>query len=151
MKFIVTLFLSNLFFFNSFSQTGKVEGKVMDSKTGTSLSSVSVTAAGSEKGGASDMDGKFILTLSPGTYTIKLSSVGYQVKEVSDVTVTAGTITNLDIVLETAAKTETEVVVRSSRRQESVASLISYQKNTNTVGYIDGKNYMNLNERELNV
>ena len=135
MRFIITFFFS-VVCFHSFSQTGKIEGKVTDSKTGTTLSGVSVTAAGSEKGGATDIDGRFIITLVPGTYTIKLSSVGYQIKEVSDVAVTAGTITHLDIVLESAAKTEAEVVVRSSRRQESVAALISYQKNTNTVASV---------------
>ncbi|MEO5781682.1 MAG: TonB-dependent receptor, partial [Ginsengibacter sp.] len=43
---------------------------------------------------------------------------------------------NVDVVLESAAKTETEVVVRSSRRLESTVALLSYQKNTNTVAQV---------------
>jgi len=49
MRFIITIFFTTTLFFNSFSQTGKIEGKVTDSKTGVALSGVSVTSTGSEK------------------------------------------------------------------------------------------------------
>ena len=78
---------------------------------GTPLSGVSATAAGSEKGGATDIDGRFVITLNAGTHTIRLSSVGYSIKELSDIEVTSGNITNMEVVLETAAKTETEIVI----------------------------------------
>lgn len=136
MRFFITFFLSSLLFLNSFSQTGKIEGKVTDSKTGNTLSGVSVTTSVSEKGAATNVDGSFVLTLNAGTYTIRLTSVGYKIKEIEGVEVTAGTVVNLDVLLESAAKTETEVVVKSSRRLESTIALISYQKNTNTVAQV---------------
>jgi hypothetical protein len=49
MRLIITFCFSFLINFSSFSQTGKIEGKVTDSKTGTALSGVSVTAAGNLK------------------------------------------------------------------------------------------------------
>ncbi|HEV8080239.1 MAG TPA: carboxypeptidase-like regulatory domain-containing protein, partial [Chitinophagaceae bacterium] len=136
MRFIITLIFSFLLFSESFSQTGKIEGKVTDSKTGTALSGVSVTATGSERGVATDIDGRFVITLNARTHTLRLSSVGYGIKEVSGIEVTANTVTNLDIILETSAKTENEVVVTTTRRQETTAALISYQKNTNTVAQV---------------
>ncbi|MDB5198374.1 MAG: TonB-dependent receptor plug [Chitinophagaceae bacterium] len=136
MRFFITFFFSFFLFLNSFSQTGKVEGKVTDSKTGNTLSGVSVTTSVSAKGTATDVDGRFVITLNAGTYTIRLTSVGYKIKEIDGVEVTAGTVINLDVVLESAAKTETEVVVKSSRRLESTAALISYQKNANTVAQV---------------
>lgn len=136
MRFIITFFFSAFFFLGSFSQSGKIEGKVTDAQTSSALSGVSVIATGSQKGVATDVEGRYVLTLSPGTYTIRFSSVGYKIKEIEGVEVVAGTLVNLDVVLESAAKTETEVVIRSSRRLESTAALISYQKNTNTVAQV---------------
>jgi TonB-dependent receptor len=135
MRLITTLLLSFIFI-STFAQTGKIEGKVTDSKMGNPLSGVSVTTTLTTRGSATDVDGRFVITLTAGTYTLKLSSVGYLVKEIEGVDVVAGSVTNLDVLLESAAKTETEVVVRSSRRLESTAALISYQKNANTVAQV---------------
>ncbi|MEO5783035.1 MAG: carboxypeptidase-like regulatory domain-containing protein, partial [Ginsengibacter sp.] len=136
MRFFITFFLSSFLFSISFSQTGKIEGKITDSKSGNVLSGVSVTTTVSEKGAATNVDGGFVLTLNAGTYTIRLTSVGYKTKEIEGVEVTTGAVVNVDVVLESAAKTETEVVVRSSRRLESTVALLSYQKNTNTVAQV---------------
>ena len=38
--------------------------------------------------------------------------------------------------METATKTEAEIVIRTTRRQETTAALIAYQKNTNTVAQV---------------
>jgi hypothetical protein len=135
MRLITTLLLSFLFI-STFAQTGKIEGKVTDSKTGNSLSGVSVTTTLTERGSATDVDGRFVITLTAGTYTLKFTSVGYTVKEIEGVEVAAGKVFSLDVLLESAAKTESEVVVRSTRRLESTAALISYQKNANTVAQV---------------
>ena len=50
--------------------------------------------------------------------------------------VAANQVINLDVVLETAAKTEEEIVIKTTRRQETTAALIAYQKNTNTVAQV---------------
>ncbi len=136
MKFIFTF----LIFITSgavFSQTGKVEGKVTDSKSGNPLSGVSVLIDGSNTGVATDIDGRFVLSVSPGKpHTIRLSSVGFKVKELTDLSVTANNVTPLEVTMEPAAKTETEIVITGSARKETVAALISYQKNTNTVAQV---------------
>jgi hypothetical protein len=121
---IITLLLFIVIPGIAFSQSGKVEGKVTDSKSGNTLTGVSVLVDGSKTGVATDIDGRFVLTLTPGkAYTVRLSSVGYKIKELNEVEVKANAVTNLEINLESAAKTETEIVIRSSARKETVPIL----------------------------
>lgn len=120
------------------AQSGKVEGKVTDSKSGVAISGVSVSVSGNNSITATNIDGYFVITLEAGKkYTIKLTSVGYQPKELTDLEFTAGQVNHIDIVLDKVTKTETEVVIRStSARKESAAALITYQKNTSVVAQV---------------
>ncbi len=137
MRYILYLVFFTAISFSTYSQTGKVEGKITDSKTGKTLSGVSVTVVGNSKGIATDQDGRFVLTLPAGKpQVVRVSSVGYQTKEIGDVLVNADALINLDVVMETAVKTEAEIVIRTTRRQETTAALIAYQKNTNTVSQV---------------
>lgn len=137
MRFFGLLIILFAFSVTSFSQTGKVEGKVTDSKSGAKLSGVSVTVEGGNAKALTSTDGYFQMTLEAGkTYTINLSSVGYSAKAVSDVEVKANEVTNLDIILDIAAKTEEAVVIRSSRKKETVAAMIAYQKNATVVAEV---------------
>lgn len=119
------------------AQTGQVDGKLTDGKTGNKISGVSVTVNGASSGVASNIDGNFILTLQAGKkYNLLLSSVGYQAKLIEGVEVVVGRTVNLDIVLDRIIKTQEAVVIRSTSRKESTAALISYQKNTTVVAQV---------------
>ena len=122
---------------SSFAQTGKIEGKVTDSKSGAILSGVSISMDGDKAIASSNIDGYFVLTVAAGKkYTIKLTSVGYQSKEITDIEVSAGQVTHLEILIDKSAKTEDAVMVRASARKESAAALITYQKNTSVVAQV---------------
>ena len=137
MRNIVSLFVFILIYSNTYSQTGKVEGRVIDVQTGKPLAGVSITSADTNKGVASDMDGKFILTLPASRpLIIRISSVGYKTKEVENVEVAPNELINLDFVIEPATKTEAEIVIKTTGRQETAVALIAYQKNTNTVAQV---------------
>ncbi len=137
MKLLKLLLASLLFSFGAIAQTGQVEGKITDSKSGNKLSGVTVEVDGIKTTVTTNTDGRFVLTLAPGKkYSIKLSSIGYQSKIVDDVEVSANQTTPVDIVLEQTAKTEQGVVVRSSARKETAAALIAYQKNTSVVAQV---------------
>ena len=136
MKLITLLigFLSISFF--ATAQTGQVEGKITDANSGNKISGVSIEIDG-VKSVASNVDGSFVVTLTAGKkYSIKLSSVGYQVKILEEVEVLAGKTISLDIVLNRAAKTQEGVVIRSTSRKETTAALIAYQKNTSVVAQV---------------
>lgn len=137
MRFFGLLLLFFTLSLNSFSQKGKIEGKVTDASSGSTLSGISIFINGEKKGVTTNTDGYFQITLeAEKKYIVKLSSVGYTTKELADVEVKANEITHLDINLEIASKTETGVIVRSSAKKESIAALISYQKNTPVVAQV---------------
>lgn len=136
MRYFITLFII-IFSLNASSQTGKVEGKITDSKTNQPLSGVSVSVDTDSKGVITDMEGHYVITITSGeAHVLTITSIGYKTKEVSDVAVTPGQVITLNVLLETAAKTENEIVIRTTRRQETTAALIAYQKNTSVVAQV---------------
>lgn len=137
MKRILALLFFTFLSFIVVAQTAKIEGKVTDAKSGNPVAGVSVVIDGLKSGIATDVEGRFILTLTVGKkYTIKLSSVGYKIKEVSEVEAVANKITYLDITMETATKTETEVVVRSTAKKETTNALITFQRTSPVVAQV---------------
>ena len=61
-----------------FAQKGKIEGKITDSKTGSPLAGVSVLIKETGKGIASNLDGRFVLTVEPGKkYTLVIKSLPF--------------------------------------------------------------------------
>lgn len=122
----------------AFSQKGKIEGKLTDSRTGLPLAGVSVIIKGTNKGVSTDQDGSYLINADGGSKVTLVFSYNGVSKEVADIEVANGKITTQDIVLEVKAKTGDAVVVRSSSnaRKETAAALISYQKNTSVVAQV---------------
>lgn len=130
---LALLLVSTLFTATAFAQaTGKVTGKIIDAKTNETLIGATVSIQGTTRGAATDVEGKYILGgLTPGKYTLLIRYIGYQQKSITDVEIKAGEVTNLDVALPAAATTALgEVVVKSTYRQASVASLYAVQKNS---------------------
>jgi hypothetical protein len=123
--------------FNAFSQSGKIEGRITDSKTNQPVQGVSVILNSDSHGVITDMDGRFSLTASTGvSHIVTASSVGYKTKEISEVIIPNNETLILNIILESAAKTEQEIIIKTTRRKETTAALIAYQKNTNAVASV---------------
>jgi outer membrane receptor protein involved in Fe transport len=134
----VTALLFSFFSTVLAAQTVKLGGKVLNDKNEPQQGvSVKVTNG---PGTSTGTDGSFTLSLAPGTkYEITFSSVGYATKKLSDVEVGATGANELNITLEIASTNLTGVVVQStavSARRENVASIIQFQKNTNTVASV---------------
>lgn len=121
------------------AQTGKVSGKVLNQKN-EAIPGVSVKIVGAPGGVTTDIEGRFMLTLAAGKkYELEFSAVGYATKLVSDIELTAGQVTELNITLEISNKnlgTVTVTATRSTARRETVNSLIQFQRNTNTVASV---------------
>lgn len=132
-RLILTTF--SLFIFSAiFSQTLRLSGKVTNDKS-EPVVGVSIKIAGTAVGTTTNVEGIYVLNLNTGTkYTLEVSAIGYVAKTISDVDVTAGGINEFNITLETASKTQEAVIVRAtSRRQESTASLITFQRNSTSL------------------
>ncbi len=124
----------------SFAQTVKLTGKILNKKN-EPLVGATVQIEGSNTGTSSDVDGNFSLSLAIGKkYTLVISSVNYETKTITDVEVMNGQTNELQILLNESSKnTLSDVVVKatsSSARKETAASLIQFQKNTNTVASV---------------
>ncbi|HEX2682961.1 MAG TPA: carboxypeptidase-like regulatory domain-containing protein, partial [Ferruginibacter sp.] len=138
MKSVLLIVICSLSLSLTFAQKGRIEGKITDGKTGTTLSGVSVVIKETGKGIATNLDGRFVLTVETGKkYTLVISSTNYESKEVTDVETGTDGIAYIDVTLNLKSKTGEEVLIRSSSaKKESVNALISFQKNTNTVASV---------------
>ncbi|MFC4263255.1 TonB-dependent receptor domain-containing protein [Ferruginibacter yonginensis] len=122
----------------SFAQKGKVEGKVTDSKTGQPLTGVSVIVKSTGKGVATDVEGRFTLNVEGAKKVSLVFSFNGVTQQIDEVEIIDGKVTTQNLSLTQREKTEDAVIVRtpSTARRETAASLITFQKNTNTVASV---------------
>lgn len=100
----------------SFSQTGKISGKVTDRETGDALPGANVVLVGTTLGAATDVGGKFvILSVPTGVYTIKAAFIGYRQVEIVNARVSSGLTTQLDFELPSEALEVSEISIVAER------------------------------------
>lgn len=98
--------------------TGKIAGRITDAKNGEPLIGTNVIIIGSSMGAASDFDGNyFINNIPPGSYTIRVSSVGYNAVNYDQIKVNIDLTTHLDIKMtEAVIEIGKEVVITAERQ-----------------------------------
>lgn len=110
---------------------GKLSGKVIDADTKEPLIGANVVILNTALGAATDINGEyFILNVTPGTYDVRVSYVGYAPKTIQEVRIVAGITYELNIELSTDFSLP-EIVVESKKFFE--------EKATNTVTVIDAE------------
>jgi outer membrane receptor for ferrienterochelin and colicin len=124
---VVILFLMTFSTTALYSQSGKIQGRVFDSKNNEPLPFTNIIISGTNIGTSSDLDGNFVFTgIVPGFVKLDASSVGYEKYTSEDFMVTNAKTVFINIPLvESSVKLE-EIVVRASpfqRDQESPLSL----------------------------
>lgn len=111
------------------SGVGKISGKIIDADTQEPLIGANILVLNTNLGAATDLDGNyFILNITPGTYDVKVSYVGYAAKTIQGVRIVANITYELNVELSTDF-TLPEIVVEDKALFE--------QKATNTVKVID--------------
>lgn len=99
--------------------TGKIEGQVI--ADGETLIGATVVIKGTTIGASSDVDGHFLIDQAPtGTYTLKISSIGYRTQE-KQVTVKAGQTLSINFELLVDALGLDEIVVTGTMEEVSVS------------------------------
>ena len=138
MRLLLLLIFFSGYNLTSSAQKGKIEGKVTDSKSGQALPGVSVIIKSSGKGTSTGVDGHYLLSVDGFTKISLVFSYNGVTQQVDDVELKEDIVTTQDLSLTQREKTEDAVVVRatSTARKESAASLITFQKNTNTVASV---------------
>ncbi len=127
--FIVALFsLSVIHAQNSIK--GTIAGKLTDKElTLEPLSFANVIIKGTSTGTMTDYDGFFILeNLSPGTYTLTLSFIGYETLEISNLEVISGKVIEVQAELGVSAANLDEVIISTVSRRDSEIALLLEQK-----------------------
>jgi len=138
MRFLGLIIFIFTFSFNSFSQKTVLEGKVTDAQTGRPLTGVSVMIKSTNRGTSTDLEGRYTLNFSITSKISLVFSYNGVTQQVDDIEIKSGTLTTQDLSLTQKGKTEEAVIVRttSNARKETAASLITFQKNTNTVASV---------------
>lgn len=114
-KHLALLFSLLLFAGAASAQTGKLAGRVVDFN-GEPLIGATVLVVGTSQGAAADINGDYaVIRLSPGTYSVRFSSVGFQTKVVEGVLITSNNTTTLDIGLAEEVFEGQEVIVTAER------------------------------------
>lgn len=98
-----------------FAQSGKIAGTVTDAETGSPLPGVNVIVEGTQQGATTNTDGYYsILNVSPGTYAVRASFVGYASQTVENVSVRIDLTTNVGFELSEATVGLEEVTVQAT-------------------------------------
>ncbi len=102
----------------TFAQSdGRIIGRVTDAETGEPLIGANVIIVGSSFGAATDLDGNYvIMNVDAGTYEIKASFLGYQTVVTSNVQVTGGLTTYIDVKL-SSTDISTDVVTVVAQKE----------------------------------
>lgn len=134
-KYSTFLFVLSILFFSStlLAQTGvgKLSGKVVDEVTREPLIGANVILVNTDLGAATDINGNyFILNVTPGTYEVRISYVGYAPLLVQDVRIVAGITYELNAQL-TTDFTLPEIIVQDRKFFE--------EKSTNTTKVFDSE------------
>ncbi|SEA88529.1 Outer membrane receptor proteins, mostly Fe transport [Chitinophaga terrae (ex Kim and Jung 2007)] len=112
-------------------EKGRVIGQVLDAKDGTPV--IGATIQIGSGGTITDIDGKYAMDITPGTYSLQVSSTGYVTKKINQVIVNSAIPTQLDITLNIQKGTLKGVEVVASAKRESIASLYLRQKNSASI------------------
>ncbi len=118
-----------------YAQSGRISGIIVDSKTGETLPGATILISGTTKGASADFDGKFALNNVPaGKVSLVISYISYTTKKITDVTVIANDVTDLNVQLDPSTSQdlqEVEVVVTLNK--ENNTALVLQQKNNASV------------------
>ena len=108
------------------AQTGIIEGKVVNAITNEAIPFATVGIQGTTIGIATDIYGKFKLAnLTPGTYNLEVSLVGFKKKTIFEVNVNNAKPTILEIALEESATDLKEVEITVSPFNKTEESPVS--------------------------
>lgn len=107
---------------------GRIVGKVIDER-GEPLPGATIKIVETNQATQAAVDGGYNFSVAPGSYTIEVSYVAFQTKQVTQVQVKSSESTSLNVVLTAVTSQLGQVTVTASYRQESANALYTRQKN----------------------
>ena len=107
---------------------GKIAGKLIDEVAGEGLIGATVQLEGAAGGSITDVDGKFLLSLAPASYTLVFSYTGFQTEKLA-VEVKPDEVTYVNFVLKESDNSLSEVVITYTVEKSSALALLTERKN----------------------
>jgi len=145
---ILVLTLAYSAFAQSQATTGNIEGRVLDPKE-ASVPGATVTATnqqtGLEKTATTDDQGVFTVGfLPPGPYTVKANASGFSQTQVTDIVVTVGGKTPLDMTLSVGGASGSVTISGEAPIVETTLSSVSSTINSRAIENlpVNGRNYL---------
>ena len=133
MQRILLTFLCVMLGASVFAQNGTIRGTVTDAENGEAMIWATVVIKGTTNGAATDIDGKFSISVAPGTYTLVVSYVSFQTKEVKDIEVKPGQVVVQNVKLGNDAKALDVVVVTAKAERKNEVALLTMRKKSAVV------------------
>ena len=117
------------------AQTGSVSGIVTDAGNSEPLIGATVAVINTSIGTVTDFNGKYQFSgMKEGNYTLKISYIGYDSKEISGIEIKAGQNATADFSLTTQKENTLDVVViKAELRKENIAATLLLRKNSAVV------------------
>ncbi len=135
LSFVLIGFLG-LFSHLSFAQ-GTLRGTVIDDITGEAVSFADVLIESTGEGTSTDLDGTFSFSLSPGTYEITVSFLGYSDMKIQNVIIKHGEVNALgEVRMKEESEVLEEVVVEAEVIRNNEEGLLTIQRKSANV--VDG-------------
>ena len=98
------------------STGGKIAGVVTDATTGDALPNANIIVVDSEMGTTADEKGRFfILNVPTGTYTLRVTYIGYAPIQIQDLIVSTGLTSSVDIGMASAKIQVDEMIIKAER------------------------------------
>jgi hypothetical protein len=108
---------------------GRITGQVVNAESGRPVERAQVQLAGTIHQVLTDLDGRFFLqNVPPGVHTVEVRQVGFSFKTVTNVTVTAGETTVLDVTLGSAVFAVEAITVTAEVEQGTVGRALEEQR-----------------------
>jgi hypothetical protein len=109
---------------------GRITGRVVNTETGRPVERAQVQLVDVALQALTDLDGRFFLqNVPPGVHTVEVRQIGFSAKTVTNVTVTAGATTVLDVTLGSAVFQVEAITVSAEVEQGSVSQALEEQRN----------------------
>jgi outer membrane receptor protein involved in Fe transport len=134
--FMKNIIIFTFLAFSSLVSAQKLSGTIMDGEFNEPLAFSNVVVKGTIIGTTSDFEGKYTLDVPVGVYTIQFLYLGYETKEISNVEMVLGKLTEVDVVMNPSSNQLDEVVLVTSARQNSETAILNVQRKS--VNLLDG-------------
>ncbi|MBN2634226.1 MAG: TonB-dependent receptor [Bacteroidales bacterium] len=131
-------------------QNGIIRGTVFDESLGEPMISVTVVVEGTTTGITTDLDGKFNLSVAPGTYNLRFSFVSYETKAINDIKVKPGEVTLLEnVMLKSSTIGLSEVTVSASAVRNTEGAMMAIKMNSpNLMDGISAVNFRRMGDSD---